>query len=99
MCGTPQRSRRISAGLCGPGRATVPACRACAAKPAQHIAKTARIYFSDFEALGVEVVGLESDLPALSDFALDSDDAPDSFPLSAFPPPFAPSHFAFLPFP
>src|SRR5256885_1589760 len=102
MCGTPQRSRRISTGLCRPGRGTVPSCRACAAKPAQHIAKTARIYFSDFEALGVEVDGLESVLPALSalsDFAPESDEAVDSLPLSAFPAPLAPSGFGLLPLP
>src|SRR6266478_5017741 len=99
MCGTPQRSRRISTGLCSPARASVPACRACAAKPAQHITKTARIYFSDFEALGVEVVGLESVLPALSDFALESDEAVESLPLSVFPAPFAPSGFGLLPLP
>src|SRR5712691_10582527 len=107
MCGTPQRSRRISTGFRRPASGTSSARRIGAIRIA---AKTARLriyLLSDFEVLGAGVLDAGpalvdvSDLPDESDLLDESDLVDDSDPLalSLLPSPFEESALCCLLFP
>src|SRR5205809_4618284 len=110
MCGTPQRSRRISTGLRRPATATSSARRTGAIRIAAKTARPRIYLLSDFDGLAagaldgvsalLDVSDLleDSDLPDDSDLPEDSDLVEDSDPLapSLLPSPFEESALRLL---